>query len=124
MSDLKKKSIKIVSTEKSTLDNGSVLFKVYDQDDVVYSFFKNKTDGTESKAYTVFKKLGVEPEGKEVNIAYAEVEKEYDGKNRVFRNIRFIDISMLDSVDTDDTTQEKQVENDVVDEIQVDDVPF
>ena len=65
------KNILIENVESKTANNGSIFFKIKTADQV-FSLWKLKKDGTESKAYAGLKMLGLEAIGKTVGILYKE----------------------------------------------------
>lgn len=75
MSDINNTTITIESVETKTLDSGSVMFKI--KADKNYTLWKNKQDGSETKAYMFFKTLGLDAVGKTVDIGYTQKQRKY-----------------------------------------------
>lgn len=90
MSNLKKKVIKIVEASPKMLDNGSIMTKVKDENNLTYTFFQNKLDGSETKAYQTFKMLPNSGLGQMVEISFDEQEWSDGVKSGIRRNIAWM----------------------------------
>lgn len=75
MSDLIQKNITIVSAEVSAAKNGKMV-KVHDENNLSYTIWEKKADGSESVAYNLFKMLPDGGIGQNVGISFREDEFE------------------------------------------------
>lgn len=90
MSNLKKKVIKIVEASPKMLDSGSIMTKIKDENNLSYTFFQKKLDGSETKAYQTFKMLPDGGLGQTVEVSFDEQEWSDGVKGGIRRNIAWI----------------------------------
>lgn len=89
---MKNKQITITSVESKQLNNGSVMYKIKDQDNLTYTIFQTKADGNETVAYSSLNRINTNWMNLNVEISYNEEDKEYQGKaykQRTILNARF-----------------------------------
>lgn len=78
------KTITISSEETKRTQYGMVK-KIKDENNLTYSVFQTKQDGSESAAWVQYKNLNI---GDTVQISYVEEPKEFEGKGYMARTIR------------------------------------
>ncbi len=74
-----------VSAKEEKLQGGKPVMKIKDQNNLTYTVYKTKQDGTTSVAWTQLADLNL---GDNVQIGYAEQQGEYEGKAVTYRTIR------------------------------------
>lgn len=80
----------VITLEECEIGNDSITLR--DTNNVRYSFWKNKKDGTETKAWEAFKPYALEPRGKNFSIKYKETPNEKNPQYP-YRNIMILNIT-------------------------------
>jgi len=87
---LQKKVITVLEAVAKTTTNGSVQYKIKDQDNKTYTVWASKSDGSESKAYSELKCIPNNGIGRNLEIAYKEEAYDFKGKSLTSRTIMFL----------------------------------
>jgi len=89
--DLQKKVITVSSVETEQTKSGKTRTKIKDENNLLFSIWHTKQDGTQSKAWTQFEPMGMNAVGKSFNIAYSVNPGDYQGKPIEYRSIVMIE---------------------------------
>ena len=92
---LLKKTIKIVNAETKQMSNGKYMTKIKDENGDSYTLFHLKMDGSESKAFSVFKTLPVSWIDSIVEISFKEEEYVREWKTYKSRKIVLINPKLI-----------------------------
>lgn len=90
--ELLKRTITISGLEIKTTKNGSFMTKIKDEKGLNYNLFHTKKDGTESKAYLIYKNLTAGGIGQDVELAYKENELTNEHGTFTVRNIAMMSV--------------------------------